>query len=162
MRQPVVDTLHICDALRKTGMDRDQAEGLARVLGEELGAHVAVQSDLESGFQGVRSDLGARIQAVDAKVDACNQKLTFVVTGFGILLSVLTVVSGMGWLQRPPTTPVMDAAAPPALQTVAPRAGARVGDERFIGSVRSDRIVRGNPREQSSGSSEADYSSRIR
>lgn len=76
MRQPVVDTLHICDALRKTGMDRDQAEGLARVLGEELGAHVAVQSDLESGFQGVRSDLGARIQAVAAKVDACNQKLT--------------------------------------------------------------------------------------
>ena len=102
----MVDTLQLCDALCRTGMERAQAEALARTLGKELGAHVAVQSDLQSGFQEVRNDLTTRIQAVDSKVDACNQKLTFVVTGFGILLSVLTVISGMGLLQRTAAAPV--------------------------------------------------------
>ena len=182
MSQPVIDTLRLCDALRKTGMEREQAEGLARTLGRELGTHVAVQSDLESGFQGVRSDLGSeiqktrsdlgseiqktrsdleseiqqvrsdlgskieqvrsgleskiekvrcdlelKIQAVDTKVDmlraelmgrmdglegrmdgldrkidALNWKLTFMVGGFALLMSVLTVASGMGVFERTP------------------------------------------------------------
>ena len=54
MGQPVIDALTVSDALRETGMEREQAEGLARSLGTELGAHVAVRSDLEAGFQGVR------------------------------------------------------------------------------------------------------------
>ncbi len=160
MSQPVIDTLQLCDALRKTGMEREQAEGLARALGKELGTHVAVQSDLESGFQQVRSDLGSeiqqvrsdlgskiqqlrsdleskieklrcdlelKIQAVDTKVDmlraelmgrmdglegrmdglerkidALNWKLTFMVGGFALLMSVLTVASGMGVFERTP------------------------------------------------------------
>ena len=38
MSQPVVDTLQLSDALRNTGMEREQAEGVARALGKELGA----------------------------------------------------------------------------------------------------------------------------
>ena len=131
MSQPVVDTLQICDALRKTGMEREQAEGLARTLGKELGAYVAVKEDVQSGFrqirsdlgadiqkvrsdlgadiQQVRNDLGARIQAVDTKVEVLSAKmeglsrqLTFVVAGFGLMLGILTVASGMGVFDRSP------------------------------------------------------------
>ncbi len=55
MRQPVVDTLRLSDTLRKVGMEREQAEGVARALGKEFGEHVAVQGDLDAGFrEGVR------------------------------------------------------------------------------------------------------------
>ena len=56
MSQPVVDTLQLSNALRKTGMEREQAEGVAGALGKELGAHVVVQGDLGSEIQQVRSD----------------------------------------------------------------------------------------------------------
>ena len=161
MSQPVVDTLQLSNALRNTGMEREQAEGVAGALGKELGAHVVVQGDLQSGFQQVRndlgseiqqvrSDLGQKIQAVDAKVevlraelsgrmegmegrldgrmdgmegrldgidrkiDAVNWKLTFMFAGLGLLLSVLTVVSGMGVFERTPvgSHPVSEAVFP--------------------------------------------------
>ena len=60
MSQPVVDTLQLCDALRKTGMERDQAEGVARALGKELGAHVVAQNDLQAGFPGGGAARSAR------------------------------------------------------------------------------------------------------
>ena len=176
MSQPVVDTLQLSDAFRKTGMEPEQAEGMARALGEELGEHVAVKGDLQSGFrqvrsdlraeiqqvrsdlgaeiqqvrsdlgaeiqqvrsdlgaeiqqvraevQQVRSDLGAevrqvrcdleaKIQAVDNKVDGLNWKLTFLVGGFGLLLTVLTVISGMGLLDRaPPASHAVSENRPP-------------------------------------------------
>lgn len=75
MGQPVIDTLKLSDALRETGMEREQAEGLGRSLGSELGAHVAVRSDLEAGFQGVRSDLRAEIQQVRTDLEAKIEKV---------------------------------------------------------------------------------------
>ncbi len=71
MSQPVVDTLQISDALRKTGMEREQAEGFARVLGDELGAHVVAQGDLQTGFLEVRGE----IQSVDHRVDLARTEL---------------------------------------------------------------------------------------
>ena len=71
MSQPVVDTLQISDALRKTGMQREQAEGLARALGDELGAHVVAQGDLQTGFLEVRGE----IQSVDHRVDLARTEL---------------------------------------------------------------------------------------
>ena len=71
MSQPVVDTLQLCDALRKTGMEREQAEGLARSLGEQLGAHVVAQGDLQTGFQELRGE----IQSVDHRVDLARTEL---------------------------------------------------------------------------------------
>ena len=161
MSQPVVDTLQLSNALRKTGMEREQAEGVAGALGKELGAHVVVQGDLQSGFQQVRSELGQKIQAVDTKVeilraelsgrmegmegrldgrmdgidrkiDAINWKLTFMFAGLGLLLSVLTVVSGMGIFERTPvgSHPVSEAAFPsPPVAPHTPQAplGRRLG-----------------------------------
>ena len=71
MSQPVVDTLQLCDALRRTGMEREQAEGVARALGDELGAHVVAQGDLQSGFLEVRGE----IQSVDHRVDLARTEL---------------------------------------------------------------------------------------
>ncbi len=119
MTQPVIDTLQVSNVLKNTGMAPEQAEGVARVLGAELGAHLVVQKDLESGFQGVRTDLRVEIQKLDAKVvgiegrmdgmdrkiEALNWKLTFIVGGFGLLLSILTVASGMGFFERTPPSP---------------------------------------------------------
>ena len=74
MSQPVVDTLQLCDALRKTGMERDQAEGVARALGKELGAHVVAQNDLQAGFQGVRGEIRAVSQQARTETQAAFQQ----------------------------------------------------------------------------------------
>ena len=139
MSQPVVDTLELCDALRKTGMEHEQAEGVARALNKELGEHVVTHGAMRAGFQEVRSDiqaaraetqaafqqaraetqqvrtdLQAEVRAVDHKVDlvrselggridAVDSKLTFMVAGFGLVLTVLTVAGGMGLFQLAPT-----------------------------------------------------------
>ena len=75
MRQPVVDTLRLSDTLRKAGMERDQAEGIARAFGKELGEHVAVQSDLDAGFRGVRSEMGLMRSELDTRIEGVRSKL---------------------------------------------------------------------------------------
>ena len=75
MRQPVVDTLRLSDTLRKAGMEREQAEGVARALGKELGEHVAVQGDLDAGFQGVRSEMGLMRSELDARIDGLRSEM---------------------------------------------------------------------------------------
>lgn len=95
-------------------MEREQAEGLARTLGKELGAHVAVKEGVQSGFRQVRSDLGADIQqvrsdvqAVDTKVEVLRAELTarmdrlqretiWMFTGFTPFQAILIVLGGMG------------------------------------------------------------------
>ena len=131
LSQPVVDTLQISDALRKTGMAREQAEGLARALGDELGAHVVAQGDLQTGFQElrgeiqsvdhtvklVRSDLGGSIHQVKTelhgKIDRVNtdlggriaaldSKLTFMIASIGLFVAAVTLASSMGVFQPAP------------------------------------------------------------
>ena len=117
MAQPVIDTLAVADALQRTGMERQQAEGVARTLGTELGAHVAVQKDLDAGFEGIRAqmderfaevdgrfarveaeihamraDLRGDIQALGARLDGFDGQFKF---GFGLLAAMLAVVIGM-------------------------------------------------------------------
>ena len=89
MSQPVVDTLQLCDALRKTGMEREQAEGLARALGDELGEHVVAEGDLQTGFLEVRgeiesldhrvalaqTELVGQIRVLDGKIDNVKTEL---------------------------------------------------------------------------------------
>ena len=71
MSQPVVDTLQLSDAFRETGMEPEQAEGMARALGEGLGAHVVAQGDLRAGFLEVRGE----IEAVDHRVALARTEL---------------------------------------------------------------------------------------
>ena len=89
MSRPVVDTLQLSDALRNTGMERERAEGLARALGDELGAHVVAQGDLQTGFREVggeiqlvdhrvalaRTELGGQIRVLDGKIDGVRTEL---------------------------------------------------------------------------------------
>ena len=143
MRQPVVDTLQLCDALRKTGMEREQAEGVARALGRELGEHVVAQGDLHAGFLEVRADLGAKIQALDSKIEAMDSKieavqfglsakigavdskLTFLGTILGLALALLAALTGIGVFQR--LAPSLgDAAAASGAQPVSTVAPAQV------------------------------------
>ena len=132
MSQPVVDTLELSDALRRTGMERGQAEALARTLGKELGAHVAVQDNVDASFQQVRtdlvaqiekvrSDLSADIRKVDHKVDlvraelgAVASKQTFMIAGFGLFVAALTLASGMGVFQPAPSSQVPTVTPPPS------------------------------------------------
>ena len=86
----------------------------------DLGAEIQkFRTDLGAEIQKLRTDLGAEIRELDAKVvgiegrmdgmdrkiEALNWKLTFIVGGFGLLLSVLTVASGMGFFERTPPSP---------------------------------------------------------
>ena len=112
MRQPVIDTLQLSDALQGTGMERTQADSLARTLGQELREHVAVQSDLDAGFQSVRSEFTqvrsevAQVRAEVKVLEATFQtKFNYVLVGSGLILS--TVV-GFGVVDRlaPAVAPV--------------------------------------------------------
>ena len=103
MRQPVVDTLRLSDTLRKAGMERDQAEGVARAFGKELGEHVAVQSDLDAGFQGIRSEMALMRTNLEARIDGVRSDLEGVIKeldskinfGFGLLAALLPAVIGI-------------------------------------------------------------------
>ena len=75
MRQPVVDTLRLSDTLREAGIEREKAEGVARALGKELGEHVAVQGDLDAGFQGVRSEMGLMHSELDARIQGVRSEM---------------------------------------------------------------------------------------
>lgn len=104
MGQPVVDTLQLSDALRRTGMDRDQAEGLARALGNELGEHVtargdleAFRSDVDSQLKAFRSEVDARFQALDTKFTA---KFNVLTTGVALMLAFLAVLTALNLFPR--------------------------------------------------------------
>ena len=75
MTQPVIDTLRVSENLEESSMDRRQAESVARTLGEELGEHVAVQSDLDTGFQGVRSDMALTRSELEAKIGEVRSEM---------------------------------------------------------------------------------------
>ena len=121
--QPVFDTLQVADEMEQKGMEREQATGLAQVLGNQLGEHVAVRKDLDLGFEGVRAEIAgvrAEVRLVHTKVDGVNSKLNL---GFALMAAFITAVAGMQLfaLTRPPVIvqPVM--AAPPQV-VVAPAA----------------------------------------
>ena len=74
MTQPVIDALRVANALRRTGMEREQADGLAAALGTELGEHVAVKKDLDLGFGGMQAQLDKRFADVDVRFAAVDAR----------------------------------------------------------------------------------------
>ena len=119
--QPVVDTLQLSDALRRTGMDRDQADGVARALGDELGEHVTARGDLEafrsavdSQFELFRSDVDSNFASVRAEIRALDTKFTtkfnVLTVGVALTLAFLAVLTGLNLFPR---TPAEVAPAPP-------------------------------------------------
>ena len=70
MSQPVVDTLQLCDALRKTAWNRT-GRGPRADPGRRTRRHVVAQGDLKTGFQEIRGE----IQSVDHRVDLARTEL---------------------------------------------------------------------------------------
>ena len=72
MAQPVMDTLQVADELRRSGMEREQAEAFAHTLATQLSEHVVVRKDQELGFAGIRAHVDEQFAQVDkqfAQVD---------------------------------------------------------------------------------------------
>lgn len=81
MSRTVFDTLRFADRLKDSGFENQQAEGLARALGDEFDnvvAHVATKSHFDSEIGAVRSEIGTlseRFDALDYKVDAMGARI---------------------------------------------------------------------------------------
>ena len=74
--QPVFDTLQVADEMEQRGMEREQATGLAHVLGNQLGEHVAVRKDLDLGFEDVRAEVTVARTELDAKIEGVRAEIT--------------------------------------------------------------------------------------
>ena len=83
----MIDTLHFADRLKDSGFENRQAEGMARALGDALAGTVenlATKSDLAA----LDTKLSARIETLDAKVDALGTQIKFVFAALAILLAL--------------------------------------------------------------------------
>ena len=114
--QAVFDTLRFADRLKDSGFDGQQAEGLARALGDEFGnvhAQVATKSHLESeiGTLSAKVDalgarIDARVDALDYKVDALDGKLSARIDSLGTQLkfvfAMLALLLALGLVDTVP------------------------------------------------------------
>ena len=139
MAQPVVDTLELSKALRESGMEPEQAGGVARALGDQLGEHVAVRGDLELGFERVhgemalmrtelegsmtlmRTELDASITSTRAEVASTRKEIRILLAALGIVMSVFVGFGAVDRMERdgPPqgvVEPTQTVGAPQSLQ----------------------------------------------
>ena len=87
MSRTMIDTLQFADRLKDSGFENRQAEGMARALGDVLASalgHLATKSDLETEI----TKVSARIEALDAKVDAFGTQIRFVFAALAVLLAL--------------------------------------------------------------------------
>ena len=83
----MIDTLHFADRLKDSGFENRQAEGMARALGDALAGTVenlATKSDLAA----LDTKLSARIETLDAKVEALGTQIKFVFAALAMLLAL--------------------------------------------------------------------------
>ena len=80
-------------------MEQEQAEGLARTLGAELGEHVAVRRELDAGFVGVRAQMDTRFAEVDARFERMEARLDALAGqfrfGLGLVVALFAAVVGV-------------------------------------------------------------------
>ena len=94
----MLDTLRFADRLKHSGFESDQAEGMARALGDEMTTqleHVVTKPDLDMAIGAVRSDLtavdarlSAKFEALSAKVDALSTQIKFMFAIQAMLLAL--------------------------------------------------------------------------
>ena len=112
MAQPVMDTLQVADALQRSGMELEQAEGIAGTLGTQLGDHVAVRKDLDLGFERILAHVDERFAQMEkqfAQVDkpfaelkgeltgeikSLHTKFNVMGVGVALVLAFLGVIAG--------------------------------------------------------------------
>ena len=69
----VIDTLKFADRLKEAGFESPRAEGLARALGEELGARVLTPIDRDAIHLSI-DGLGTRIDGLETRIDGLEAK----------------------------------------------------------------------------------------
>ena len=112
MARPVMDTLQVADALQRSGMEREQAEGIAGTLGTQLGDHVAVRKDLDLGFERILGHVDERFAQVDkqfaqmdkqfaelegeltGEIKSLHTKFNVMGVGVALVLAFLGVIAG--------------------------------------------------------------------
>lgn len=99
MAQPVIDTLRLSNALQEAGVERTQAEGVARTLGDEFSNHLVARGPFDAGFERVSGefrDVHARFREVDAEFKAVHARFGEVDAEFKAVRSEMAVMrSGM-------------------------------------------------------------------
>ena len=106
MAQPVMDTLQVADALRRSGMERAQAEALAHTLATQLSEHVVVRKDQELGFAGIRAHVDEQFAQVDkqfaelkseirGEIKALDTKFNVLGAGMALALAYLAVLGSL-------------------------------------------------------------------
>ena len=122
----VLDTLRIADRLKRFGFERRQAEGMARVLSEEMSELIGrlvtrsdlateigtVRSDftdlrsdftdLRSDFTALRSDFTALDARLTARIDALNAKVDALSTQIRFIFAILAVLLALGIIDTVP------------------------------------------------------------
>ncbi len=76
---PVIDTSRYAAELRKTGVEPKQAEGMARVLNDELAARVLTKADLDERLLPIHRELtqlSTRLDAIEVKSDSQYEATT--------------------------------------------------------------------------------------
>ena len=130
MAQPVIDTLRLSNALQEAGVERAQAEGVARTLGDEFSNHLVARGPFDAGFERVSGefrDVHARFREVDAEfkavrsetavmrsgmdsgfevlrgsIEALDSKFRYMMAGIGLMLAFLSAIAGLAVFQRIP------------------------------------------------------------
>lgn len=106
MAQPVMDTLQVAEALRRSGMEREQAEALAGTLATQLSDHVVVRKDQELGFAGIRAHVDEQFARVDkqfaelkseirGELKALDTKFNVLGAGMALALAYLAVLGSL-------------------------------------------------------------------
>lgn len=113
MAQPVMDTLQVADALQRSGMEREQAEGVASTLGTHLGEHIVVRKDLDLGFERIlarvderfaqvdkqfaelKGELTGEIRSLHTKFNVLGVEVALVLAFLGVMTGFLAVIAGL-------------------------------------------------------------------
>ena len=101
----VLDTLRFADRLKHSGFEDDQAEGMARALGDEMTTqleHVVTKPDLDTAIGAVRSDLTAVDARLSAKFDGLSAKFDALHAQVRFMMAILAVLLALGLIDTVP------------------------------------------------------------
>ncbi|MDE0192305.1 MAG: hypothetical protein OXQ90_13195 [Gammaproteobacteria bacterium] len=70
----MIDTLKFADRLKNAGFPPPQAEGLARVLGDELGERMVAKRDLDDAVQAINGALDDAVRSISATIETLDAK----------------------------------------------------------------------------------------